>query len=186
MNVRQLVQSPNTPGPWKFAVAGLGLAGGLAAAYGLEHSLVSPERANELRADGETMLDSRQASVYAMALPFATAAGISIGLKGRTPTSGFTTTQQLLAAALLSTVAGAVINADSPKAGDYVAGIGVMSAATGAGILVGVRDEVAQGVARMGGLALFGVALGVATPTLVRSVRDLAGDLHRGIEHKDE
>lgn len=185
MTLRQLAHAPNTPGPWKFAIAGVSMAGGLAAAYGLERSLVSPGRANELRAGGETMLDSRQASVYAMALPFATAAGVSIGLKGRTPTSGFTTTQQLLAAALLSTVAGAIINADSPKAGDYVAGIGVMSAATGAGILVGVRDEVAQGVARMGGLALFGFALGVAAPTLVRSVGDLAGDLQRGLEHND-
>jgi hypothetical protein len=186
MGIQQLAQGPNTPGPWKFAVAGAGMAVGLAAAYGLERALVGPDRAEELRADGITAVDSRQASVYAMALPFGAAAGVALGLQRRTPTSGFTTASQVAAGALLSTVAGAVINADSPKAGDYIGGIGLMSGVLGGGILVGVRDEIPQGIARLGGLALFGAALGVATPTLVRSAGELLTNARTGFEHRND
>lgn len=176
--------APNT-GPLKFVFAGGGFGAGLAAAYGLERALPSPDRATALRERGVSVMDSRQAEVYAMAAPFATAAGISLGLQRRGPTTGLTTTAQIAAAALLSTTAGAVINAESSKAGDYVAGIGVMSAFTGAGILMGVRDEIPMAVARMGGLGLFGAALGVATPTLLRTMGGMSGDFRRGLEHRD-
>lgn len=174
--------APNT-GPFKFVFAGAGLAAGLGTAYALERSLPSPDRAERLRESGVSVMDSRQAEVYAMAAPFATAAGVSLGLQRRGPTTGLTTTAQIAAAALLSTTAGAVINAESSKAGDYVAGIGIMSAFTGAGILMGVRDEIPIAAARMGGLALFGAALGVATPTLVRTIGGMGGDFRRGLEH---
>lgn len=176
--------APNT-GPLKFVFAGAGFAAGLGAAWSLERALPTPDEATSLRAKGVSVMDSRQAEVYAMAAPFATAAGVSLGLQRRGPTTGLTTTAQIAAAALLSTTAGAVINAESSKAGDYVAGIGVMSAFTGAGILMGVRDEIPMAAARMGGLGLFGAALGVAAPTLVRTMGGLAGDFRRGIEHRD-
>lgn len=184
MNLMRLLSEPNT-GPMKFVFAGAGLAAGLATAYGLERSLVEPERADELRRGGTTVVDSRQAEVYAMAMPFGLAAGISLGIQRRSPSAGLTTTAQIASAALLSTVAGAVINAESPKAGDYVTGIGLMAATTGAGILVGVRDEVKLMPARMAGLALFGAAIGVAIPTMARTLGDLPGAFRRGYEHRD-
>jgi hypothetical protein len=177
--------TPNTPGPAKFIIFGAGIAAGAGAAWALDKTLVGPEKAKTLREQGTSVLDSRQAEVYAMALPFATAAGIALGMQRRTPTSGLTTSAQIAAAALLSTVAGAVINADSDKAGDYVTGIGVMSAATGAGILMGVRDEIAMGVARNVGLGLFGLAIGVAAPTVIRTLSGIPGNIKRGIEHAE-
>lgn len=185
MGILQLISQPNTAGPAKFLVAGAGVAAGLAISHALQENLVSQTKAQELRNDGITLVDSKQAQVYAMALPFAGAAGIALGIQKRTPTSGLTTASQVAAAALLSTVAGAVINADSSKAGSYVTGIGVMSAATGAGILAGVRDEVSHGLVRMGGLGLFGVALGVAAPTVLRSISQAPGELKRGIEYAE-
>lgn len=176
---------PNTPGPIKFAMLGGGLLVGVGAAAGIDRALVGPEKAQELRADGVETLDSRQASVYAMALPFSVAAGIGLGIQRRSPTAGLTTTSQIAAAALLSTVAGAVINAESDKAGDYVTGIGVMSAATGAGVLFGVRDEVRLMTARMAGLALFGAAVGVAAPMLARSVASMPGEVRSGFRHRE-
>lgn len=177
---------PNTPGLAKFAMAGVGLAAGLGTAFALDRTLVGPKRAEELRASGTSVMDSRQAEVYAMAGPFGAAAGIALGLQRRGPTAGLTTSAQIAAAALLSTVAGAVINAESPKAGDYVAGIGLMSAFTGAGILVGVRDEVPMRIARLGGLGLFGFALGVAAPTVFNEIGDQFGNLRRGVQHDED
>ena len=166
-------------------VFGAGIAAGVGAAIAADKVLVGPEKAAKLRDKGITVLDSRQAEVYAMAIPFATAAGIALGLQRRSPTSGLTTTAQIAAAALLSTVAGAVINADSDKAGNYVTGIGVMAAATGAGILVGVRDEVGQVLARNVGLGLFGLAIGVALPTVFSTLSQFPGDIKRGVEHAE-
>lgn len=177
--------TPNTPGPMKFAVFGAGLAAGAATAWAVDRALVGPERAAELRAQGTSVMDSRQAEVYAMAMPFGAAAGIALGLQRRSPTSGFTTTSQIAAAALLSSVVGAVINADSEKAGDYVTGIGLMSASAGAGILIGVRDEVKMAVARNTGLALFGLAIGVALPTMLNTLGAVPGDIRRGSEHRE-
>jgi hypothetical protein len=185
MNLMRMLSEPNTPGPLKFVVAGVGAAAGLATAYGIERALVDPVRAEELRGDGMSVVDSRQAEVYAMAIPFGLAAGISLGIQRRSPTAGLTTTAQIASAALLSTVAGAVINADTPKAGDFVTGIGLMAATTGAGILIGVRDEVKLAPARMAGLALFGAALGVVLPTMARTLGDLPGAFQRGFEHRD-
>lgn len=177
--------TPNTPGPGKFLVFGAGIAAGVGAAIMADRMLVGPDKAAKLRDKGISVLDSRQAEVYAMAIPFATAAGIALGMQRRTPTAGLTTTSQIAAAALLSTVAGAVINADSDKAGDYVTGIGVMSAATGAGILLGVRDEIGQVLARNVGLGLFGLAIGVAAPTVLDTLSRIPGDIRRGLEHAE-
>lgn len=175
---------PNT-GPAKFIPLAVGVAAGTAATYGLRHALVEPEKAAELEEQGIETLDSRQASVYAMAAPFSIAAGIGLGLQRRSPTSGFTTTGQIVTAALLSTVAGAVINADSEKASDYVTGIGGMAALTGAGILAGVRDEVKALPLRMAGLGLFGVAIGAAAPFVVDTVRDVPSRIGNSLKHAE-
>lgn len=185
VGIAQLMTQPNTPGPAKFAIAGIGAAVGLAMSKKLEQELASPQKAEELDAQGISVLSSQQAQVYAMAMPFGAAAGISLGLQRRAPTAGFTTASQVAAAALLSTVAGAVINASSPRAGDYVTGIGLMSAVTGAGILAGIRDEVAMGGARMAGLGLFGVALGVAAPMLIEHVTKVPGQFQRSLQHAE-
>lgn len=176
---------PNTPGPIKFAMLGGGIAAGLGASVAIDRALTGPDKAKELREQGIETLDSRQGSVYALALPFSVAAGIGLGIQRRSPTAGLTTTSQIAAAALLSTVAGAVINAESDKAGDYVTGIGVMSAAVGAGVLFGVRDEVRLTTARMAGLALFGAAIGVAAPMVMRSVASIPGELRNSVEHRE-
>lgn len=186
MGILSLMGQPNTPGPLKFAIAGSGFVAGAIGAAGLDRLLVGPERGRELRDSGVSVIDSQQAEVYAMALPFTTAAGIALGVQRRTPSSGLTTASQVAAAALLSTVVGAAINADTAKADDYVVGTGVMAASLGAGVLIGVRDEVSLGLARMSGLALFGAAIGVAAPTVIGALWDKTGELQRGFEHRDE
>lgn len=175
---------PNT-GPIKFVPLGVGLAAGVGVSKALDHLLVSHDRATELAADGVTTIDSREATVYGMALPFGTAAGIGLGMQKRSPTAGFTTASQLATAALLSTAVGAVVNADSDKAGDYVTGISLMSAATGAGILVGVRDEVPDRPLRLGGLGLFGLSIGMAGPVALETLSKVPGDLRRSFEHRE-
>lgn len=178
------IPQPNT-GAFKFVPLGLGLAAGVATSAGLRHALIEPDRAEQLAKDGIETIDSRQASVYAMAAPFSIAAGIGLGLKSRTPTAGMTTAVQIGTAALLSTVAGSVINADSSKAGDYMTGIGVMSALAGSGILLGVRDEVSHGRIKLAGLALFGMAVGAALPTIMDVAKGVPEKLRNGIEHRE-
>jgi hypothetical protein len=178
------VPKPNT-GALKFVPLAGGLVAGIAAGYGIKAMLPEPDRVKELQGRGIDAMSSRQASVYAMAAPFSIAAGIGLGLKGRTPTSGLTTGSQIATAALLSTVAGSVINADSDKAGDYVTGIGVMSALTGVGILAGVRDEVSHGIVRMSGLALFGAAIGVGIPMMIDSASNVPERIRNGLAHRE-
>lgn len=175
---------PNT-GPVKFIPLAAGLAAGAATTSALRHALVEPERAKELADKGIQTIDSRQASVYAMAAPFGVAAGIGMGLQRRASTTGFTTATQVASAALLSTVAGAIINADSDKASDYVTGIAVMAAATGAGVLMGVRDEVKVVPLRMAGLGLFGIAVGAAVPFVIDTVAGFGGRISSSVEHRE-
>ena len=182
--IARWLSNPNT-GAIKFVPLTVGIGAGIATTAGLKHLLVEPDRADELAAEGIVTLDSRQASVYAMAAPFAVAAGIGLGIQRRTPTSGLTTASQVATAALLSTVAGAVINADSDKAGDYVTGIGSMAALTGVGILMGVRDEVKLPPVRMLGLGLFGLAIGAAIPFAVEGVRAVPGRIGNSFEHRE-
>lgn len=175
---------PNT-GPIKFVPLAAGVAGGLAIAAGLQDRLVEPDRAAELARTGVDALDSREASIYVMAPFFGVAAGIGQGLQKRSPTAGFTTAKQLVTAALLSTAAGAVINAETDKAGNYVTGIGVFAASTGAGMLLGVKDEIKPFPLRMAGIAMFGVAAGIAAPIAWDTLRGVGGDLQRGVEHRE-
>lgn len=176
---------PNTPGRSKFIALGAGAAIGVGAAVGLERALVEPERALELEQDGESMLDSRQASILAITVPFGLAAGIALGLQKRSPTAGATTTTQIAAAAMLSSITGLAINSGTDRADASVLGVGGMLAAAGVGILAGVRDEVRLGRTRMAGLGLFGIAAGAAAPIIVRKLADMPGEVSRGFEHRE-
>ena len=175
---------PNT-GAIKFVPLALGVAAGYGISTGIRRALPEPEHAHELAAQGVDAMDSRQAAVYAMAAPFSVAAGIGLGLQRRTTTSGLTTSVQVATAALLSTAAGAVINADSDRASDYVTGIGMMSALTGSGILLGVRDEIRAFPLRMTSLGLFGIAAGVAAPVVVDAARDSLDRFRTGMQHRE-
>ncbi len=177
------------PGPNTGAIKFIPLVAGAAIGYGMtsaiQRALPEPDRAHELQEQGVDAMDSRQAAVYAMAAPFSVAAGIGLGLQRRTASSGLTTSVQVATAALLSTAAGAVINAESDRAGDYVSGIGTMAALTGAGVLLGVRDEIRAFPLRMAGLALFGMAAGAAAPIVMDEARGTYTRLRTGFEHRE-
>jgi hypothetical protein len=176
----------STTGAIKLVPLTLGLVAGAATTTALRHALVEPKRADELAAQGIQTIDSRQASVYAMAAPFGIAAGIGLGLKSRSPTAGMTTATQIATAALLSTVAGAAINADSSKAEDYVLGIGAMAALTGGGILMGVREQFSHGGVRLAGLGLFGMAIGAAVPMMASAAGGMPDRLRNGVVHREQ
>lgn len=179
-----VLPDPNTPAI-KFVPMVIGAAVGLGATHMLRNSLVEPDRADELEKKGLKSIDSREANVYAIAAPFGFAAGIGMGLSRRSPTAGFTTASQLATAALLSTVAGVVNNADSDRAGISVTGTAAMATAVGAGILLGVRDEVPAIPLRMAGLALFGMAAGAAAPLIYDTVKGVPGQFGNSFEHRE-
>jgi hypothetical protein len=184
MNLMRLLSEPNT-GPIKFVPLVVGAAAGIGVTAAIRDALTEPDRADELADRGVPVLDSREATVYAIAAPFGFAAGIGMGLQRRSPTAGFTTAKQLATAALVSTAAGVVNNADSDRAGISVTGTAAMAAAVGGGILLGVRDEVKAFPLRMAGLALFGMAAGAAAPLILDTVRDVPSQIRTSFELRE-
>ena len=177
---------PNNPGTAKFWVLAGGLAAGVAGGVAIHHALPSSEGATSLEAAGEKpMTNEVAASVVAAGSMFGAAAGVSLGFQRRTPTSGLTTGMQVATAALLSTAAGAVIDADTDRAQDKAVGLGVMLAMTGAGIALGIRDEVRPDRARLKGLGLGALAVGLLLPVIAGPIAQAPGQLLQGFKHRD-
>ena len=172
-------------GTAKIAALGAGVATGIGASMGIRALLPEQVKADELEKNGKPTLDSTHAAIYGMAIPFSLAAGIGLGLAKRSPTSGITTTSQIVTAALLSTVAGAVINADSDKAGDYVSGIAAMGLATALGGFAGVNGRIPEQLLRRSGLVLFGVAAGLTAPIIYDRVSTLPDAIRNGYEVRE-
>lgn len=178
------VPTPNS-GPAKFIVAGLSLAAGTGGALALRGALASPERAQELRKDGVSVVDADAAAVKFAVLPFATAAGITLGLTKRGPTAGFTTAVTAGLGAVLTGTIGAFAKADSQDGKDQAVAVGAVGIAASAGALMGVRDEFAR-VAhlRQGSIGMFGVAVGLMAPMMVEKAGQFVGDLGRSHEYR--
>lgn len=151
----------------------------------MRSALASPERAEEVRKDGVSLIDEDSAAIRVAVPAFAAAAGLTLGLTKRGPTAGFTTAVTAGLGAVLTGTIGAFAKADSPDGRDQAVAVGVVGIAASAGALLGVRDEFAKvGRLRNVSLGLFGAALGMMAPMMIEGVGKTVGDIGRSHQYR--